>query len=88
MSALAVTTTPIRPAAPRSTAPDCSRPRLVRHQVRGSVTSCRVEPSSSEPAVRLTRRGVAVAMSTIGLVMGSAVVTVITAFLSVSNAPL
>lgn len=92
MSALAVTTiSPVRPTAPRASGPDCSRPRT--HRVPGStsgasVASCRVVRRPAEPTWQLTRRGLAAAMSLVGLVTGSAVVTLVTAFLSVGNGPL
>jgi hypothetical protein len=44
--------------------------------------------SASEPIVHVTRRGMFVAMGTIGLVMGSAAFTIVASFLSVSNGPL
>ncbi len=87
MSALAVTT-PIRTRAPRSTAPDCSRPRDISYRSRASVASCQVDRPTTDPGLRLTPRGVLVAMSTVGVVMGSAVVAIVSSFLSVSNLPL
>ena len=88
MSALAITT-PVR-TAPRAPRPDCSRPRAATYQARTiRPASCQVAlGSASEPIVHVTRRGMFVAMGTIGLVMGSAAFTIVASFLSVSNGPL
>lgn len=87
MSALAVTTT-FASIPARAGSPDRRRSREATPVHRGRAVGCRVDRACSEPGVRLTRRGMAVALSSVALVMGSAVATVITAFLSVSNLPL
>ena len=88
MSALAVTT-PVRVAAPPNRRPDCARPHDARFgAAAGLPAACRVHRPASEPTWELTRRGMAAAMAVVGAVMGSAAVTLVTSFLSVSNAPL
>jgi hypothetical protein len=89
MSALTVAPRPLtRPAAARMpSGPAATRPEAeVRHVVRPHPVACRVVLDS--PSWQLTRRGLVVVMALIAALTGSAVVTCLVAFLSVSNAPL
>lgn len=89
MSTLTVVTSPQTRPAPgrRPTGPVAGRPALApRHVVSSRPTACTVR--SDEPTWQLTQRGLVVVMSLLAAVMGSAVITCIVAFLSVSNAPL
>ena len=77
-----------RPAAARKpSGPSAVRPPVsVRHVVALRPVACQV--SLDEPTWQLTRRGLVVVMGLLATVMGSAVVTCLVAFLSVSNSPL
>lgn len=75
-------------AAGRGVRPDCARPRTVVHRPVGRSVGCQVVRPVSEPTWELTRRGLAVAMVVVALVTGSALVAVVSAFLSVSDLPL
>ncbi|HET7723059.1 MAG TPA: hypothetical protein VFK68_00345 [Propionibacteriaceae bacterium] len=90
MSILTVAPRPLttRPAAARKpSGPQAARPRLAdRHLVAAAPVGCRV--SLDAPTWQLTQRGLLVVMALLAAVLGSAVVTCLVAFLSVSNAPL
>jgi hypothetical protein len=89
MSTLTVAPRPLtRPAsARRPSGPNAALPHLPgRHGVAGRSAACRV--SLDTPTWQLTQRGLVVVMALLATVMGSAVVTCLVAFLSVSNAPL
>jgi hypothetical protein len=90
MSTLTVAPRPLttRPAAARKpSGPNAVRPGLfVRHVAGVRPTACLV--SVNEPTWQLTRRGLVVVMAFLAALMGSAVVTCLVAFLSVSTSPL
>jgi hypothetical protein len=90
MSTLTVAPRPLttRPAAARKpSGPNAVRPGLsVRHVAGVRPAACLV--SVNEPTWQLTRRGLVVVMAFLAALMGSAVVTCLVAFLSVSNSPL
>jgi hypothetical protein len=77
-----------RPAAARKpSGPIAARPVVsVRHLAAVRPVACQV--SVDEPMWQLTRRGLVVVMALLVTVMGSAAVTCLVAFLSVSNSPL
>ena len=77
-----------RPAAARKpSGPSAARPVVsARHAVALRPVACQV--AIDEPMWQLTRRGLVVVMGLLAVVMGSAVVTCLMAFLSVSNSPL
>ncbi len=77
-----------RPAAARQpSGPSAARPVVsVRHMVAVRPAACQV--FVDEPMWQLTRRGLVLVMALLATVMGSAVVTCLVAFLSVSNSPL
>jgi hypothetical protein len=77
-----------RPAAARKpSGPSTARPPVsVRHVVALRPALCQV--SVDEPTWQLTRRGLVLVMGLLATVMGSAVVTCLVAFLSLSNSPL
>ncbi len=89
MSTLTVAPRPLtRPAAARKpSGPRATRPVAeVRHLAASRPAACRV--ALDAPTWQLTQRGLVVVMALLAAVMGSAVVTCLVAFLSVSNAPL
>jgi hypothetical protein len=77
-----------RPAAARTpSGPVAARPVVsVRHVVGPRPVACQV--AIEQPVWQLTRRGLVVVMGLLAALMGSAVVTCVVAFLSVSNSPL
>lgn len=77
-----------RPAAARTpSGPSAARPVMSdRHVISLRPVACQV--AVDEPMWQLTRRGLVVVMGVLATVMGSAVVTCVLAFLSVSNSPL
>lgn len=82
-------TAPTAPVArPTASGPRAARPTETRFTGCASVAprSCRVDVV--EAGWHLTTRGMAVAMALVAAVMGTALVTCLVAFLSVSNAPL
>ncbi len=91
MSTVTVAPRPLtttRPAAARKpSGPSAARPVVfVRHVVAVRPVACQV--AVDQPMWQLTRRGLIVVMALLATVMGSAVVTCLVAFLSVSNSPL
>ena len=90
MSILTVAPRPLatRPAAARNpSGPSAARPVVsARHAVALRPVSCQV--AIDEPMWQLTRRGLVLVMGLLAAVMGSALVTCLVAFLSVSNSPL
>ena len=91
MSTVTVAPRPLtttRPAAARKpSGPSAARPVVSgRHVVAVRPVACQV--AVDQPLWQLTPRGLVVVMSLLATVMGSAVVTCLVAFLSVSNSPL
>jgi hypothetical protein len=88
MTAVSRSTTITRPITVRTPmGPDVARPALSpRHVVGLRPVGCQV--TVEQASWQLTQRGLVVAMSLVAAVLGSAVVTCVFAFLSVSNLPL
>lgn len=90
MSTMTVTrpTTITRPVTGRTNlGPQVARPALSpRHVPVLRPVACQVRVQ--QPTWQLTQRGLVVAMALVATVLGSAVVTCVLAFLSVSNLPL
>jgi hypothetical protein len=88
MTAVTRPTTITRPVTGRSPmGPLVARPSLSpRHVVGLRPVACQV--TVEQASWQLTQRGLVVAMSLVAGVLGSAVVTCVFAFLSVSNLPL
>lgn len=88
MTAVTRSTTITRPATGRKPlGPDVARPALSpRHVVGLRPVACQV--TVEQASWQLTQRGLVVAMSLVATVLGSALVTCIVAFLTVSNLPL
>ena len=88
MTAVTRSTTITRPATGRTSfGPQVSRPALSPRHVAGlRPVACQVGVEAS--SWQLTQRGMVVAMTVVATVLGSALVTCVLAFLSVSNLPL
>jgi hypothetical protein len=90
MSTMTAVTRPTitRPVTGRTTfGPQVARPALSPRHVAGlRPVACQV--GVEQPSWQLTQRGLVVAMTLVAAVLGSALVTCVLAFLSVSNVPL
>jgi hypothetical protein len=88
MTAVTRSTTITRPSTGRTPmGPHIARPALSpRHVVGLAPIACHV--TVEQASWQLTQRGVVVATTLVATVLGSAVVTCVLAFISVSNLPL
>jgi hypothetical protein len=88
MTAVTRSTTITRPVTGRKAfGPHVARPALApRHISELRPVACQV--GVQQPSWRLTQRGLVVATTFVAAVLGSALVTCVLAFLSVSNLPL